>query len=72
MEEELGMFLFAEDLDKRMGWKPGRAERLARQRRLPHVLLPDGSVRFVWDEIQALIVSVPVVPPSKTVGRRDD
>jgi hypothetical protein len=53
------MFLFAEDVDKRLGWKPGRAERLARQRRLPHIILPDGSIRFDWNEIEPLIVRVP-------------
>jgi hypothetical protein len=55
------MFLFPEVLDRRMGWKPGRAERLAWQRRLPYVLLPDGSIRFDWDEIEPLIVRVPPV-----------
>jgi hypothetical protein len=53
------MLVFPEDLDRRMGWKPGRAERLARQRRLPYVLLPDGSIRFDWSEIDLLIVHVP-------------
>jgi hypothetical protein len=53
------MFLSPEELDKRMGWRPGRAEQLARQRRLPYVLLPDGSVRFDWAEIEPLIVRVP-------------
>jgi hypothetical protein len=53
------MFIFPEDVDKRMGWNPGRAERLARQRRLPHVILPDGSIRFDWREIEPLIVRVP-------------
>ena len=52
-------FLISEEVDRRMGWKPGRAERLARQRRLPHVLLPDGSIRFDWTEIEPLIVRVP-------------
>ena len=52
------MFIYPEELDKRLGWKPGRAERLARQRRLPYVLLPDGSIRFEWDEIEPLIVRV--------------
>jgi hypothetical protein len=53
------MFIDPHELDKRMGWKPGRAERLARQRRLPHLLLPDGSIRFEWEKIEPLIVSVP-------------
>ena len=67
------MFLFAEDLDKRLGWKLGRAERLARQRRLPHVILPDGSIRFNWQEIEPLIVHVPAatVLANGTEGRRD-
>ena len=43
------MFHYPDDLDKRLGWKPGKAERLARQRRLPHLLLPDGSIRFDWN-----------------------
>ena len=55
------MFLYPDDLDKRLGWKPGKAERLARQRRLPHLLLPDGSIRFDWSEIEPLIVRVPAV-----------
>lgn len=53
------MFILPDELDRRMEWKPGRAERMARQRRLPHVLLPDGSVRFDWSEIESLIVRVP-------------
>lgn len=63
------MFLYPEDVDKRLGWKPGRAERLARQRRLPHVLLPDGAIRFEWGEIEPLIARVPAVA---TEGRRHD
>jgi hypothetical protein len=53
-------FIDPEEVDTRLGWRPGRAERLARQRRLPYVLLPDGSIRFDWDEIERLIVRVPV------------
>jgi hypothetical protein len=53
------MFLFPEDLDKRMGWRAGRAERLARQRRLPYVLLPDGEIRFDWSAIEPLIIRIP-------------
>ncbi len=55
------MFIFPEDVDRRFGWKPGRAERLARQRRLPYVLLPDGSIQFDWAEIEPLILRVPAV-----------
>jgi hypothetical protein len=55
------MFIYPEEVDRRLGWKPGTAERLARQRRLPYLLLPDGSVRFDWNEIEPLIVRVRAV-----------
>lgn len=51
--------LYPEDVDQRLNWPPGRAERLARQQRLPHVLLPDGSIRFDWEQIESLILQVP-------------
>jgi hypothetical protein len=66
------MFIFPEDVDRRLGWKPGRAERLARQRRLPHVLLPDGAIRFDWNEIEPLIVRVQAVATVNEEGCRDD
>lgn len=55
------MFLYGEEIDKRLTWPLGRAERLARRGRLPHVVLPDGSIRFRWDQIEPLIR---VVDPS--------
>jgi hypothetical protein len=55
------MYVFASDVERRVGWKPGRAERLAKQRRLPHYVLPNGDLRFVWAEIEPLIVHVPEV-----------
>jgi hypothetical protein len=51
--------LYAEEIDQKLNWPLGRAERLAKQRRLPYVLLPDGSMRFDWDEIERLILRVP-------------
>jgi hypothetical protein len=65
------MFIHPEDVDRRLGWQPGRAERLARRRRLPHVLLPDGSIRFEWDKIEPLIVRVQGLPPDKAECRDD-
>lgn len=59
------MFILPDEVDRRVSWKPGRAERMARQRRLPHVLLPDGSVRFDWSEIEPLIVRVPAADQGK-------
>jgi hypothetical protein len=65
------MFLFAEEIDTRMGWRPGKAERLARQRRLPHILLPDGSIRFDWAELEALIVRIPPASAGEGARTRD-
>jgi hypothetical protein len=65
------MFISSEEIDRRLGWRPGRAERLARQRRLPHVLLPDGSIRFDWDKIESLIVHVQAATIATAEGRLD-
>ena len=54
------MFLYPEEIDKRLSWPLGRAERLACRHRLPHVLLPDGSIRFEWEPIEKLLQRVPV------------
>jgi hypothetical protein len=58
------IFLYPEDIDKRLNWKPGRAERMARRKQLPHVLLPDGEIRFIWEEIEPLIKRVPALTQS--------
>ena len=67
--------LYPEDVDQRLSWPLGRAERLARQRRLPYVLLPDGSIRFEWSDIERLVVSIaPVseVSQPRTAGAPND
>jgi hypothetical protein len=38
--------LLPEEVDKRLRWPLGRAERLAHRRRLPHLFLSTGEVRF--------------------------
>jgi hypothetical protein len=58
MGEQRGTLLYPEDVDQRLNWPLGRAARLARQRRLPYVLLPDGAIRFDWSEIEPLLVRV--------------
>jgi hypothetical protein len=52
--------IYPEDVDKRLNWPLGRAERLAKRGRLPHRILPDGSIRFSWPEVSQLIQRVPV------------
>lgn len=58
LEESYVALLYPEDVDQRLNWPLGRAKRLARQRRLPYVLLPDGSIRFRWAEIERLVLPV--------------
>jgi hypothetical protein len=65
-------YIFARDVERRVGWKPGRAERLAKQRRLPHYVLPNGDLRFVWAEIEPLIVHVPEVACASKEPPPDD
>lgn len=43
------------DIDRAFFWPLGKAERLARRGKLPHFLLPDGSIRFRLDELKALV-----------------
>jgi hypothetical protein len=63
--------LYPEDVDQRLNWPLGRAERLARQRRLPYVLLPDGSIRFRWEQIEQLVLSVRMVNTTEGVQNDD-
>lgn len=48
------------ELDKLLRWPLGRSERLAKKRRIPHIILPDGEIRVRWMDIKPLIVSVGV------------
>lgn len=63
--------LYPEDVDQRLNWPLGRAERLACQRRLPYVLLPDGSIRFRWEQIEQLVLSVRMVDTTEGVQNDD-
>jgi hypothetical protein len=58
-ESSMPPFLRPDEVDQRLNWPPGRAAKLARQRRMPHVLLPDGSIRLRWDEIEPLVLEIP-------------
>jgi hypothetical protein len=51
--------LCPDDIDARLNWTAGTAQRLARRGRLPHVVLPNGELRFIWGEIVSLIRCVP-------------
>ena len=63
------MIATGREIDKRYSWPLGRAERLARRRKLPHLILPDGSIRFNPDEIDSLIRRAPELPEAAEVKR---
>ena len=63
--------LYPDDIDSRLNWPPGHTSRLARTGKLPHYVLPDGSIRLRWEEIAPLVQHVPNPPESnKAKGGR--
>jgi hypothetical protein len=51
--------VYPEQIDRNLNWPLGTTSRLARRGRLPHYVLPDGSIRLRWQEIEALVRRVP-------------
>jgi hypothetical protein len=43
------------ELDRVLRYPQGKSERLARQGKLPHIRLPDGSIRFEVNQISKRI-----------------
>ncbi len=56
------------EIDKRYAWPLGRAERLARRGKLPHLLLPDGAIRFEPDAVASLVRRKPEPPKSEAAS----
>jgi hypothetical protein len=52
--------VYPEQIDRQLNWPLGTAARLARRKQLPHYLLPDGSIRLCWAEVEALVRHVPL------------
>lgn len=50
---------YPEQIDGCLDWAPGTALRLARRGKLPHYVLPDGSIRLNRGEVESLIRYVP-------------
>jgi hypothetical protein len=61
-------YAYPEDIDRHLNWPLGTAARLARRRRLPHYVLPDGSIRFLLDEVKALVRRVSPVAAQEEVA----
>jgi len=55
------------EVDRLLRYPRGRAMRLARQKRLPSIRLPDGQVRFDQCEIERLLASAAVPAEEGTV-----
>lgn len=55
----MATLLYPEDVDRRLSWPAGRSLRLARRGKLPHIILPDGEIRFEWESIEAMLQRVP-------------
>ncbi|GMV81487.1 MAG: hypothetical protein AMXMBFR7_26710 [Planctomycetota bacterium] len=47
--------LLPDEVDALCRWTPGRAEKLARRGKIPHFVLPDGSIRFDRADVAAFI-----------------
>lgn len=60
----MSKLLMPGEVDRILRYPMGRSQRLARRGKFPHVLLPDGSVRFKEEEIQKLIGGEASPPPS--------
>jgi len=69
------MLLTPDELDDLLRYPNGKSQRLARRNLLPHVTLPDGSVRFRPAEIENLIgIEIPpkVLNMSRAAEGGDD
>jgi len=44
------------DVDSILGLRPGQSERLARRKKMPHIELPNGEIRFRRSDIEHLIL----------------
>ncbi|MDI9430735.1 MAG: MerR family DNA-binding transcriptional regulator [Planctomycetota bacterium] len=47
--------LTSREVDRLLRYPVGRTARLARQGLLPHIVLPDGSIRFTADHVEQIV-----------------
>jgi hypothetical protein len=55
--------LLPEEVDKLLRLSPGRSARLARRGMLPHIRLPDGTIRFDAGAVEKMIAGNTIVAP---------
>jgi hypothetical protein len=58
------------EIDRRLSLRPGSAERLARREKLPHVILPDGAIRFHWSDVTEVLKRI--TPPEDHKEETDE
>jgi hypothetical protein len=51
----MSTLLMPREVDRHLRYPRGRSLRLAKSGKLPHVVLPDGEVRFLQHEIDELL-----------------
>lgn len=56
-------YISPDEVDRRLSLPAGRAVKLARRGVLPHVALPDGTVRFEWGAVESSLQRVPLDNP---------
>jgi hypothetical protein len=61
-------YLYGEEIDRRLNWPLGRAERMARRAKLPHIVLPDGAIRFDWQAVEKMLRHVQGPEPVNRQG----
>jgi len=52
------------DIDRRLSFRPGTADRKAKQGLLPHVVLPDGTIRYRWADVEQSLTKREVLDDS--------
>jgi len=57
MKRDKQRLLTGIEIDELFRYPQGRAARLAKQGKLPSIVLPDGSIRFSRNDIEAVINS---------------
>ncbi|WP_430454721.1 hypothetical protein [Rhodopirellula europaea] len=60
-------YLLGSAIDTTFRWPIGHAEKLAKKGKLPHRILPDGSIRFSWEKIEKLVIDFTVPEPGEEV-----
>jgi hypothetical protein len=58
--------LMPREVDGLLRYPRGRSQRLAKKNKLPHIVLPDGEIRFPEEEINKLLR-----PPERTPGEEE-